>query len=486
MPYTGTLPPKLPRDAGALPLPGPATELASGAKDTGEQGAIPYYFVLLFSFYLLARPEDFFRSLRNIKFALILGSAAIFTWALGVFSGQIKFRKSRELNLMMGLTVWFILGLPFSFWPSRAIHHLTNEWVKIVMIFVVLTQLITSTRRLRHLLWIMFLSGLLATAGTMLLGVGHMEDLVDRDGRVMGITRGFFYGNYLGIAAGVVVPYLVAVLIHTRSFFKQLMLVGCFAAMVYMIVLTASRGNLINIVVTLLLVWAIMLRNSMKAKLIGVLFVIGIVLSVAVAPQAFWVRVGTLWGSEASVSDAAGDIAVESSRARKELFIQSLKASAAWPVFGLGMGNFLHYSGETSGIPLGTHNTFTQASAEGGIPALVMFVMLLATGITRMRRMVRGCEGRPELAQEMSLANATIVSLISFMIGACFAHLAWEYYVYYLSVIGLCLQTIYTLKTGQSLELPKARRAQTSGNGGSKKNGIGLRRLPAAETGTRA
>ena len=94
-----------------------------------------------------------------------------------------------------------------------------------------------------------------------------------------------------------------------------------------------------------------------------------------------------------------------------------------------------------------------------------------------MRRMVRGCEGKPELSQEKALANATIVSLLSFMVGGCFAHLAWEFYVYYLAAIGVSLQTIYTLRTGQSLELPDVGSRKPNGNGGDKRNGHGWRRL---------
>src|ERR1700693_263071 len=148
MAYTGTLPPKAPRDAVAVPPPRPAQVSARGAEDTGEQGEIPYYLVLMFSILLLARPQDFIKPMRGIQFAMVFGSAAILTWALGVFSGQIKFRKSRELNLMLGLTAWFILGVPFAYWPSNALLNLTGEWLKIVMTFLVVTQTVTSTRRL--------------------------------------------------------------------------------------------------------------------------------------------------------------------------------------------------------------------------------------------------------------------------------------------------------------------------------------------------
>src|SRR5712692_918988 len=266
MAYTGTLPPKMPRDAGAPPSPRPASESASGTQEAGEQGAIPYFFVLVFSFFLLARPQDFVASLVVIPFAMIFGSAAIFTWALGVFGGQIKFRKSKELNLMVGLTVWFILGAPFAYWRSNTVSSLTSDWVKILMIFVVLTQTVTSTRRLRPMLWIMLFSGLMVMSASILLGADRLQS----GARFLGMSRGFFWGNYLGIAAGVLLPYMVAMFLHTPSIYKQLLLIASFGSMIFVIVHTASRGNIISIVLSMILVWVFMLRDSMKAKLIGV------------------------------------------------------------------------------------------------------------------------------------------------------------------------------------------------------------------------
>ena len=476
MAYTGTLPPKIPHDIGAHPLPGLPRQFASRPEDASEQAAIPYFFVLVFSFFLLARPQDFINSINVIPFAMIFGSAAIFSWALGVLNGQIEFRKSKELNLMLGLTVWFILGAPFSFWRSNAFSNLTGEWTKITMIFLVLTQTVTSIRRLRHLLWIMFFSGFMATIVSMVMGAGRIQS----GDRFLGMSRGFFHGNYLGIATAVLLPYMVAILIHTRSIFKQLLLIACFASMIFMIVHTASRGNMISVVLSLILVWVFMLRDSMKGKLIGGCFALGIVLAVAVAPHTFWERVGTLWGSEASTASTAGDEAEDSTLQRRALLIRSIEVTVKRPLFGLGIGNFQYYSATSTGVAQeekGTHNTYTQVSSETGIPALIMFLMLLTTGITRMRRVVRDCEGRPELVQEKALAHATVVSLLSFMIGGCFAHLAWEFYVYYLAAIGVSLQTIYTLRTGQSLELSDVGSGKPNGSGGDKKNGHGWRRL---------
>lgn len=479
MAYTGTLPPKVSRDAAGPRLAPKEEATSSEVKEAEGQGAFPFYLLLGFSFMVLGQPQNVFWKLEPIlsPFSAIFSRSALLFWAIGLVTGKIKFRKSKELNLVLALTAWFVLGLPFAYWRSHSLEIMWSEWMKTVVIFVLLTQTVTTRKRVHYLLWLIFISGLMATGGSLLLG--HVD--LESEQRFMGLTRGFFSGNYLGIAAGVTVPYLSVMLIRSRSILKQLLLIACFASMVFMIVLTASRSNLISIIVSLLLTWVLVLKDSIKAQLIGVCFAVGLVVAVAFAPIAFWERVGTLWGSQASATSTFGDSANESELQRKRQLDLSIVVTAKYPIFGLGIANFAIYSGSTIGVAgawLGTHNTFTQISSEGGIPALIIYLMLLVTVIVNMRRLAKRCKRRPELAEEKALANATIVSILSFMVGACFAHIAYEYYLYYLAGVGVALQTVFLTTTGQSLA-PTARAEQ-------KQNANGFLRFRQSIRGARA
>ncbi|NDQ56071.1 MAG: hypothetical protein GZ088_03230 [Acidipila sp.] len=446
MAYTGTLPPKAARHSANGGSSRAATTFSSEVTDVGGEGSVAFYLLLLFTFILLARPQDFIVALRPIPIALIVGLAAISLNALGLLTGQTKFRKSKELTLVMLLTLWFLLGIPFSFWRSNSIDMWRTEWLKTVMIFFLLTQTVTTLKRVRHLLWIIFLSGFVATGLSLMLGGGLMQN---EDARFMGLTRGFFSGNYLGIAASVTLPFMAAMLIHTRSVLKQTLLLISFGTMVFLAVLTASRGNMLSIVLSLLLVVFVILKNSMKGRLIAMVFAVGLVGSVAFAPRSFWERIGTLWQPESYATSTVAGSADASEYQRKELLMRSIDITFRRPIFGLGMGNFPIYSGSTTHNSQewkGTHNTFTQISSESGIPGLWLYLTLLFTVIGAMRGMVRKCKGIPELAQEQALAKATIVSILAFMMGGMFAHLGYEYYLYYLAGISVGLQTVFTFE----------------------------------------
>ena len=422
------------------PRAGQATDYNLEAR--AGQGSISFGLLLLFTFFLLARPQDFIGVLRPIPIAMIVGVGAMITYAASVFMGRLRFQLPIELQIVFALTIWFILGVPFSYWRGNSVDLLKDEWLKTLIIFVLITQTLITLSRLRKLLWVIFLSGLVATGLSLALGGNFMAD---DNSRFMGLTRGFFSGNYLGIAAAVTLPYMAAMLIHTRSVIKSLMLLGTFGTMMSMAVFTASRGNIISIVVSLMLVWVMLFRESMKARMFGMLFGLGIVLAVAAAPGVFWARVGTLWNTE-SIATSKNELSADQSEfQRKRLLIDSINYTLQHPIFGLGLGNFAIAHGTDSHNAQewkGTHNTFTQVSSEGGIPALGLFLALLIVSLRSMWRLSRECEGKPELAQMRALSRATIVSIVSFMLGGFFAHLAYEMYVYYLAGISVGLQAV--------------------------------------------
>lgn len=443
MATTGTLASKSLRGK-AAPGAASADRAAAGEPlSEPQEGKVLFFLLLVFTLILLARPQDFIWQLQFVPIAMIVGVSAIALFGISVIKGDLRLRMPTELKLMFALTIWLALGIPFSYWRTGSIQLFSDAWLKALIIFFMLCQTILSLRRVRHLLWVIFLSGFIATGLSLVLGGAGLDSAMEEDTRFLGLTKGFFSGNYLGIAVAVLLPYMAAMMVHTRSFFKGLLLVTSFGAMIYLVVFTASRGNMISVVVSLILVWSLILRRSLKSHFIGAVFVLGLVAAVALAPSAFWERVGSMWDPNSYAASAVTESASQSEYQRKELLQDSISYSLRYPVFGLGMGNFaIAHGTDTQNAQewKGTHNTFTQFSSEGGIPALVLYLCLLWAVVSHMRQVTRTTGGGPEMDQLRSLALATIVSVISFALGGFFAHLAYDYYVYYLAAIGVGIQ----------------------------------------------
>lgn len=172
---------------------------------------------------------------------------------------------------------------------------------------------------------------------------------------------------------------------------------------------------------------------------------LALVVALCLAPQVFWDRLGTIWDATDSSTNGVAASARESQEDHLTALTRSVEYTLERPMFGLGLGNFEVANGSDLAVPgawIGTHNTFTEISSEAGIPALLLFVALLVTALRNIKRMNRISANNPEVREVNLLARATQVSLLSFAFGAFFAHLAYEYYFFYLVGIGVGIQQI--------------------------------------------
>jgi hypothetical protein len=314
-------------------------------------------------------------------------------------------------------------------------------WLKTFLIFFLLTQVLVTVGRIRMLLWAIILSELVVTSISIFLSsraiwVGE---------RLLGFNLGILGWNFLGIAEALTIPYIAAIFVIRRSVLEAGLLAAAVVSMTWMLVLTASRSGFLDVVLSAALTSFLVLRGSSRGRIIGVAIALTLVVAVSLAPQVFWERLGTMWdGADASTNEAAAS-ARESGEDHLSVLTRSLEYTLDYPMFGLGLGNFVIANGTDIGLPnawVGTHNTFTEVSSEAGVPALLLFVGLLVTALRNIKKMAKISANNPEGRELNLFARATQVSLLSFAFGAFFAHLAYEYYFFYLVGIGVGIQQI--------------------------------------------
>lgn len=205
---------------------------------------------------------------------------------------------------------------------------------------------------------------------------------------------------------------------------------------------------MLTVALSLFLTWALILRRTSLGNVLAVGLILAMALAVAAAPGVFWQRIQTIWSDSAPTSGVSAS-ADASEEERRTILVASVRYTLEHPIFGVGLGNFSVVRGNETGLPsgwLGTHNTFTQLSSEAGIPALLIFLALIGTCIRNMWRIARSEHSAQESPEVDRLARATVASLLAFAFGAFFAHIAYEYFLYYPIAIGVAVQYVASTK----------------------------------------
>jgi hypothetical protein len=91
---------------------------------------------------------------------------------------------------------------------------------------------------------------------------------------------------------------------------------------------------------------------------------------------------------------------------------------------GVGAGDFVVYSGLWRDV----HVSYLQIAVDGGIPVMILYMLFFARGFTNLRVLSR----TKNLDDETVLfAGALKSSLVGFVVGACFAPEAYQFFPYF-------------------------------------------------------
>ncbi|MEA2205839.1 MAG: hypothetical protein QOE77_2615 [Blastocatellia bacterium] len=405
-----------------------------------------YVGLFLFTVVLYARPAEFYPSPLTSSLALIVGvmTLAIFIASQLTVEGVLTARP-REINLVLLLGLAGLLSIPFALSPSEAWHTFGDTFIRCLVIFIVIVNVVRTESRLRAML---FLTLIVATW----LSLGAMNDyrlnLTTVEGYRIGGRGSGIFGNSNDMALFLVtsVPIALAFFFGARGAAKKVFFGACALLMMAAIVLTYSRGGFVGLLAVLaFMAWKIGRRQRLTITVCGLILLIGLLLF---APGNYALRLASIFMPSL---DAVG-----SSDMRREILYRSIWTALSHPLFGIGMGNFHNVSIRE----LVSHNAYTQVAAEMGLAALVVYTMFIVTPLRRLGQVVRETTGRGN--PTYYLAIALQASLLGYMFSSFFASVAYLWYVYYLVGYAVCLRRIYEAETGREIVLDSKKTRRTS------------------------
>jgi O-antigen ligase len=407
-----------------------------------------YVGLFAFTAVLLLRPQDTLRFLRPMHLAELCALIGIAPMLLHRLAQRLPvFRVTPETIgiVLFGLAI--LMTAPFSIWPGGAFAEFTGSYLKILMVFVLMMNTLTTRQRIDQITWLIVVCvGYVAARGVFdyARGVNIVEG-----GRLAGAISGIF-GNPNDLAMNMVTFLPAAAIVAISSdqkTLRRLVAAGVVVLMLATIVFTKSRGGVLGLAAMMA---ALVVLGGRVRRGFGVIAVAAVVAATPFMPSSFWARMQSMFDDQADKTHFTG-----SSEARRTLMAEGIGVFMQFPFTGVGAGQFRNYNPPTRKEPWReTHNALIQVAAETGVLGLVAFSFLIVRAglaAASTRRMLSGPRrrGQPDplaavltRSDRTALYNHTVAmtaGLVGWFVCSLFASVAYNWTFYY--VLALIVAT---------------------------------------------
>ncbi|MGH9355669.1 MAG: O-antigen ligase family protein [Terriglobia bacterium] len=377
-----------------------------------------FFWILLFFFDYYAFPVAWVPGLHLAHPGKLVGIGVIVALLLNINS----FAEALLPDVMLILLLVVQMGLASIFspvWKGGAIHA-TETFSQVVLIVFAMALAVRTGDRLRKLVFVQ-------TASAAAIGILSLVSGVHRGGRLTAALAKSNYSNAndLALALVLTVPFCFYFFFRSRGPLRKAIWAIAMLAMSYTVLLTASRGGFIALAVAAgICLW----EYGIKARRLA------LILAAALAAVAIFAVAGTkmqdrLSGTLSASSDYEASHA--SYEARKAVLITSLRVTAEYPLFGVGPGDFP----SISGVWNQTHNLYTTLSAEAGLPALVIFLLMYRRAFADLREARR----RMPDSDLSNLAGSLRASLLAFALAGLFFPDAYMFFPYLMLALATAI-----------------------------------------------
>jgi O-antigen ligase len=383
------------------------------ANETEDSQGAAFFWLCAFWFVYCARPEDWIPGLKYLPLAKITGFFTLV--ALLSSAGKTKRsirdlpREGRYLLVLVCLLVSTSVISPI--WRGGALLH-SLDFAKGAVAWVLTFLLVTNFQRLRRIIFIQAASVAMVAFVSVVKGRNTP--------RLEGVLNGMYYNaNDLAFALVLSLPFCLAFFLQARGLPRKALWMVAMLFMGVALFLTASRAGFICLLIAgSVMLWHFGVKGKRPQLIVGAV-VIGAVLLVAAGGK-LKDRFFAISGNTQNSEDQS---AYGSYVQRKELMISAVKAMVKYPIYGLGVNNFVSYAGYWREV----HNSYLEMGAEGGVPALVLYLLFFYSGFANLRQLRK----RRDLDPQVRLfVGALHSSLVGFAVGALFEPEAYQLFSY--------------------------------------------------------
>ena len=474
----GSVTPASPQDAGAASSRAPHHPASAEPRDWA------FTWTLVFTAVLFLRPQDVFPPLEALHLAEMSAVLGLVSLLAGRLSRrQTLTRMTPEFAGVLALGAVILLTAPFSIWFGGAVGLFTDQYVKVVLVYLLAVNVLTSPKRVERLTWLLVLA-IGYVAFRAVLDYARGVNVIAKGTRVQGAVGGLVGNpNDMALHMVIFIPFALYIALRPGPAWKRLVGAGAGFCMMGAVVASGSRGGFLGFAAMLLVVLIVAARQRPGMVMAGVLVVL---CALPLVPGQYWRRVS-------SINDPTKDD-YNSGTARKNLMGEAWDAFVENPITGVGAGQFKDYKPEARLEAWHeTHNVWLQVASEIGIFGLAVFGFLMYrafSGARQTRKMLarmraaaaaarRGARPPkapvPVVSEEDAVlldahSSAMVAALVGFLVCSFFASVAYNWTFYYLLALAVAPRDILR----ESIAAPVRRNAE-AGDLSAARSPLGLR-----------
>lgn len=415
-------------------LPTMAPGIHAGPEAGADGSRIAFGALMVFLFILLISPQSIFSFLAPLRIAMLAAAFAVLTHVLGrLREGKPAIEPAREIKIVMLLSMWAILTIPFSYWPGGSVSYLMEMFFKTLIVFWLIGSVVNTKVRLRYLCWGLGLMSI-PLALSSVIGFFSGTLISEETGRVAGYNAPLTNNpNDLALMINLIIPLCIALFFSSRRPVIRLILMGIIGLNMLAVFTTFSRGGFLTLAVILLAyIW---LPGKRPERGWAYLILLAGLMAIPFIPMDYSDRISTITDIEADESGSAQERFTDIVAATR-LVIQN-------PIIGSGIGMNIFALNEARGETwTAIHNVYLQYAVELGLPGLVLFLMLLGTSYRNVSVIRHDFATGSKPDGFIYLAEGIRISLIAFMVAALFYPVAYHFYFYVVAGLAAAARSI--------------------------------------------
>jgi len=454
----------------------------SSEQKIGATQRVAFAGLYLFTLLLYVRPNELFPdALGTFPISRIVAVVAVVAYIAGKLGGCERLTiVPTELKLLSFIALLGVLFAPLAAAPGDSIEMLMDMFIKVIIIFILMINVITTQDRLRMMMNLVVICGtIFALLAIKSYLVGDFTIVQKKDVGVVGLritgAVGGFFGNPndLATSLNLLLPLAVTLALTNRGLKRVLYFVAG-GILVGGVIVTFSRGGFLGLAAMgALLLWKAGRQNrAITALAFAAMFTVFLF----AMPVGYAGRITSMFN--------VGEDPTGSSQARHDLLDRAASIAAHHPIIGIGMGNFHIYSIHEQVA----HNSYLEIASELGLAGLLAYVLLIFTPLRSLRRIELETTNQdqdpfnkdPNALRKREIHYFSIALqgvLVAYVVCSFFGSIQYQWFLYYPIAYAIALRRIYE---AQYSTLVNSEGSPASKNLNAKQSGVVWRSRPRA------